>query len=411
MSSCIADVIVRFIVAFATRSLYFASPSPSNVHPISQIAGAMMLLVTAGLLLMSFVRAQHEDPGYPAENLAIVRIDRPTSPRFFLEARERLMRLPGVVAVGGVTDFFVRRSGDQEVTIEGRSFSDAHGRRPRLVVDSATPGYFAAMSIPVVEGRDFADHDLQPGAASVMIITDAMAQRFWPGESAIGKRLTGGSRPPADGRWSTVVGVVSDLRREGLDTSPILSVFVPRILQSMDLTVRSSVRADTLIPSIRRELRALDASLPLGSITTAERRLAAQLASRRFEMQALIGFAVLSLALAGAGLYAMLAFQVGLRTREIGVRTALGAAEPAIVGMFVGGGLRLACIGIAIGAAAAASGARLLQTFLYETGALDARSYFAAAAVILAVTSLAAWWPARRAARISPTIALTQATE
>jgi len=179
----------------------------------------------------------------------------------------------------------------------------------------------------------------------------------------------------------------------------------------MDLTVRSSVRADTLLPSIRRELRALDASLPLGSITTAERRLAAQLSSRRFEMQALIGFAVLSLALAGAGLYAMLAFQVGLRTREIGVRTALGAAEPAIVGMFVGGGLRLACIGIAIGAAAAASAARLLQTFLYETAALDARSYLAAAAVILAVTSLAAWWPARRAARISPTIALTQVLE
>ena len=170
---------------------------------------------------------------------------------------------------------------------------------------------------------------MRPGAAPVVIVTDAMARRLWPGESAIGKRLTGGPRPPQDGRWSTVVGVVSDLRRERLDTAPILSVFMPRLLQNMDLTIRSATRADVLLAAIRQELRSLDPTLPLASLTTAERRLDAQLSSRRFESQALGAFAAVSLALAAAGLYAMLAFQVGLRTREIGIRAALARLSQA----------------------------------------------------------------------------------
>ena len=312
-----------------------------------------------------------------------------------------------MVGVGGITDFFVRRTPDQEVTAEGRALRDADGRLPKLVIDSVTPGYFSAMAIDLREGRDFDERDVRPGAAPVVIVTDAMARRLWAGESAIGKRLTGGPTPPQDGRWSTVVGVVSDLRRERLDTEPILSVFMPRLLQNMDLTVRSATRADVLLPAIRQELRSLDPTLPLASLTTAERRLDAQLSSRRFEMQTLVAFAAVSLALAAAGLYAMLAFQVGLRTREIGIRSALGAAEPAIVAMFLGGGLRLAGIGIALGAAAAAASAKLLQNVLYQTAALDAVTYLGAAGVILIVAVGAAWWPARRAARVSPTIALT----
>ena len=378
-----------------------------NALVVAQVAGAMALLVTATLLAASFVRAHDEDPGYRAAGLAIVRIDRPVSPRFFLDAKERLTRLPGVAGVGGITDFFVRRSPDQEVTAEGRALRDADGRLPKLVIDSVTPGYFSGMAIDLREGRDFDERDVRPGAAPVVIVTDAMARRLWPGESAIGKRLTGGPRPPQDGRWSTVVGVVSDLRRERLDTAPILSVFMPRLLQNMDLTIRSATRADVLLPAIRQELRSLDPTLPLASLTTAERRLDAQLSSRRFEMQTLVAFAAVSLALAAAGLYAVLAFQVGLRTREIGIRSALGAAEPAIVAMFLGGGLRLAGIGIALGAAAAAASAKLLQNVLYQTAALDAVTYLGAAGVILIVAAGAAWWPARRAARVSPTIALT----
>ena len=394
-------------VAFGSRSAGPGRLRVQNALVVAQVAGAMALLVTATLLAASFVRAHDEDPGYRAAGLAIVRIDRPVSPRFFLDAKERLTRLPGVAGVGGITDFFVRRSPDQEVTAEGRALRDADGRLPKLVIDSVTPGYFSGMAIDLREGRDFDERDVRPGAAPVVIVTDAMARRLWPGESAIGKRLTGGPRPPQDGRWSTVVGVVSDLRRERLDAAPILSVFMPRLLQNMDLTIRSATRADVLLPAIRQELRSLDPTLPLASLTTAERRLDAQLSSRRFEMQTLVAFAAVSLALAAAGLYAVLAFQVGLRTREIGIRSALGAAEPAIVAMFLGGGLRLAGIGIALGAAAAAASAKLLQNVLYQTAALDAVTYLGAAGVILIVAAGAAWWPARRAARVSPTIALT----
>ena len=394
-------------VAFGSRSAGPGRLRVQNTLVVAQIAGAMALMVTATLLSVSFVRAHEEDPGYRADGLAIVRIDRPVSSRFFLDAQDRLTRLPGVAGVGGITDFFVRRTPDQEVTAEGRALRDADGRFPKLVIDSVTPGYFSAMAIELREGRDFDERDVGPGAAPVVIVTDAMARRLWPGESAIGKRLTGGPRPPQDGRWSTVVGVVSDLRRERLDTAPILSVFMPRLLQNMDLTIRSATRADVLLPAIRQELRSLDPTLPLASLTTAERRLDAQLSSRRFESQVLGAFAAVSLALAAAGLYAMLAFQVGLRTREIGIRAALGAPESGIVAMFLGGGVRLAGIGIALGAAAAAASAKLLQNVLYQTAALDAVTYLGAAGVILIVAVGAAWWPARRAARVSPTLALT----
>jgi putative ABC transport system permease protein len=374
----------------------------------TQIAGAMTLLVAAVLFAQSFLRVRAEDPGYPATHLVIARIDRPASPRFFLETRERLERLPGVIAVAGITDFFVRRAPDQQVTIDGRNFADADGRLPKLVFDSVTPGYFHAMDITLPEGRDFEDRDLQPNAEPVAIISGGMARRFWPGESPVGKRLVGGNSPPEDGRWITVVGVVNDMRREGLDAAPILSVFVPRLLQTMDLTIRTATPADALIPAVRQELRSIDPSLPLSSITSAEAKLADQLGVRRFETQAMVAFAAMALVLAAAGLYALLAFQVTVRTHEIGIRAALGAQRGAIVAMFVGRSVRLASVSVGAGIAGAISIARLLQSQLYETAAVDVPSYAVAALVVLAISACAAWWPARRASRVSPMTVLRE---
>ena len=380
-----------------------------NVLVTAQIAGAMTLLVAAVLLAKSFIRVQAEDPGYPAENLLIVRIDRPASPRFFLEARERLSGLPGVVAVGGITDFFIRRNPDQQVTIEGRAFAGADGRLPKLVMDSVTPGYFRAMRIELVEGRDFEDRDLERGSPPVVIVNQAMARRFWAGESAIGKCLVGGAVPPKDGRWATIVGVVEDMRREGLEVAPILSAFVPALLRSMDMTIRTETSVDALIPVVRQEIRSIDVSLPLPSIVRADARLEERLGSRRFETEALVAFAVIALLLATAGLYASLAYQVALRAREIGVRSALGATQRTIVRMFVRRGLRLAVLGIILGIAGAASLAKVLQGLLYETPAVNAGSYLIAASVVVLAAVFAAWWPARRAARVSPMTVLRDA--
>lgn len=373
-----------------------------DVLATAQIAGAMTLLIGAVLLARSFLRVQAEDPGYAAANLIIVRIDRPSSPRFFLDARARLGALPGVVAVGGITDFFIRRNPDQQVTIDGRAFADADGRLPKLVMDSVTPGYFRAMGIELVEGRDFEDRDLEPGLSSVVIVNHALARRFWPGESAIGKRLVGGGSPPKDGQWATIVGVVKDMRREGLDVAPILSAFIPALLRSMDMTIRAAGEIDALIPLVRQEIRSIDASLPIPSIFTADARLDERLASRRFDTAALVAFAAIALLLAAAGLYASLAYQITLRTREIAVRSALGADRPAIVRMFVGKGLRVGLLGIALGIAGAASVAKLLQGLLYETPAVSASSYLIAASLIVVVALLAAWGPARQATRVSP---------
>jgi putative ABC transport system permease protein len=258
------------------------------------------------------------------------------------------------------------------------------------------------MGIEVIEGRDFEDRDLEVGAPSVVIVSRAVARRFWPGESAIGKRLVGGSAPPADGRWSTVIGVAQDLRREGLDVAPVLASYIPAMLRRMDMTIRVAGEAETRIPAIRRELRALDSTLPVPSIITAEDRLSQQVGPRRFQAQAVGAFAVVALAFAVAGLYAALTYQVALRRREIGIRTALGAPRPAIVRLFVRDGVVLTLVGAAFGVTGALLLGRVLQSLLYETAAIDVRSYLIAACAVVGVATLAAWGPARLASRINP---------
>jgi putative ABC transport system permease protein len=386
-----------------------------DVLVAAQVAGALMLVVGATLFAQSFLRAQNEDPGYPAGNLVIVPLDlpraryagRPLVAAFFRQAEERITRLPGVVAVGGVTDFFISRNADQWVTVEGRSPGREAGA-PRLAVEGVTPGYFRGAGIDLVEGREFEERDYEEGAANVYIVNETLARWFWPGQSAIGKRLAGGETPPKDGRWATVIGVVRDIRRESLDTAPIMLGFIPAFPRTMDLTVRVAGDAAPLVGAVRNELRAIEPTVPFTQIFTAKGRLSERLDGRRFETQVLGVFAGVALLLAGVGLYALLAYQVALRTREIGIRSALGAQQGSIVGMFLGRGLRLAGLGAVIGMGGALSVARLLQSLLYETPAINLPGYLTAAAFMLIVAGLAAYVPARRAANVSALTALRE---
>ena len=380
-----------------------------------QIAGALMLLVAAVLFAQSFFRAQGEDPGYPAEKLLIVDLelprnrypDRPAVVAFFRQAQDRIGRLPGVVAVGGITDFFIRRNADQWVTIDGRAARRDEGA-PRLAIEGVTPGYFRAVGIELLEGRDFDERDYEAGAPGVVIVSDTLARKFWPGGTAVGKRLVGGETPPKDGRWSTVVGVMKDMRREGLDITPILGAFIPAFPRGMDMTIRASTGVDNLIPAVRREIRAIDAALPVPHVVSAERHLSERLGGRRFETQALGLFAAIALLLSAAGLYALLAYQVALRTREIGIRSALGASRMAIVVMVLGKGVRLAAAGVTVGLAGAAAAARVMQSLLYETPAVNASSYAAVGGFVIMLAAMAAWLPARRAAGVNPMTALRE---
>jgi predicted permease len=380
----------------------------------AQIAGALVLLVGAVLFAESFMRAQAEDPGYAADNLMIARIELPrTYPdgaswaRFFNEASGRLKTLPGVVDVGATMDFFMRRNGDQAVTVEGR-LVDPNAPRQRLTIEGVTPGFFDVAGIELVEGRMFDERDLAPGAAPVFIVNELMARQLWPGESAVGKRMVNGRQPRKDGRWDTVVGVVRNVRREGLDLQPFLTAYNPIYLRSYDLVIRASTSVNDLIPSVRRELRAMDGSVPLPQITTARSRLSERLSGRRFQVQVLGLFAAIALVLAAAGLYALLAYQVTMRTREIGIRSALGADRRSIVRMVLTHGVRLAIAGVLVGVVIAASGARLLQSLLYNTQAIEASSYAGAAIAMLLTAAAAACIPALRAARVSPMTALRE---
>ncbi len=261
------------------------------------------------------------------------------------------------------------------------------------------------MGIELLEGRDFDERDYAPGAPGVFIVSAALARQFWPGESAIGKRLTAGASAPSDARWNTVVGVVDDMRREALDVAPIMGGFIPAFPRTMDLTIRAANGA-ALTAAVRRELRAIDPALAIPVVVAADDHLAQRLGGRRFESQALGLFAAIALTVAAAGLYALLAYQVTLRTREIGIRSALGADRRAIVNLILRKGMALTLGGAAVGLAGAAAGSRVLQSLLYETAAISAPSYAAAGCFVLIVGGLAAWLPALRAARVSPMTAL-----
>ena len=401
--------------AFATRDQTGAPRGRlQDVLVTAQIAGTLALLVGALLFARSFIRAQAEDPGYPAGHLLIVRVDLPREPykdrealgAFVREASERIGRLPDVIAVGGITDFFIRRNADQWVTIKDRIDAREQGA-PRLAVEGVTPGFFRAAGIDILEGRDFEDRDCQPGAPGVFIVSESLARRFWPGESALGKQIVGGETPPKDGRWNTVVGVVKDMRREGRDVTPILGGFVPSFLRGMDLTIRAARPVDgALTAAVRQEIAAINPSLPVARMATAEGRLSERLDTRRFESHVLVAFAAMALLLSAAGLYAVLAYQVALRTREIGIRSALGADRRTIVAMVLAKALRLAGAGAAVGVLGAASASRVVQNLLYETAAMDLASYAAATVFVLLVAVAAGGLPALRAARVSPITAL-----
>jgi putative ABC transport system permease protein len=368
----------------------------------AQIGGTVVLLVGAVLFAQSFLRAQREDAGYAPKDVLIVHIDRPSVRGFFSEAQQSLARLPGVVAVGGIKQFFLRRNPDQRVTIEGGE-QTAAAAAPRLSIDAVTPGYFRSMGIELVEGRDFDARDLQRPGVRISIVNETMARRFWPGRSAIGKRWIGGQSPPKDDRWSTVIGVVKDMRREGRDIAPIASAFVLDVFSgNFDLTVRASAGAESLIPAVRREIHAIDRSLPTTEVTTAEAYLSDQLGIRRLETQLLSIFAAVGLLLSGAGLYASLSYQVATRSPEIGIRLALGAHRRSIVLMFVGKAMQLSLAGMLLGIMGAAAAAKVLQSLLYGTRAFSPGGYAGAAALLAMAMVLAAWLPARRAASVDP---------
>ena len=383
---------------------------------VAEIALAVMLLAGAGLLIRSFQRVQATNRGFDSGNVLLLQVDLPGTydnaakmHAFYTEATRRIRSLPGVLAVGAVSDFFIHRQPDYHVAVEGQPAKREEDPAPPLTEDQVVPGFFEAMRIPLLRGRLLQDSDLTAGAPPVIVINEEMARRFWPNQDPVGKRLKYGLDPGSKNPWKTVVGMVSDMRRQRLDEPAIPYMFQPGINRQMDIAVRTLNDPERSRAAIRAEMNAIDPAVPPYGIVTVEQRLGRTVALRKLQTLLLAGLAAVALALAVIGAYGVIHQSVAARTQEIGVRMALGANASAVLRMVIVGGMTPAAVGLVLGLMGSLMLSRTLSTFLYETNALDPAIYAVVTLTLLAVTTLACLAPALRAARLDPMRALRRA--
>ena len=380
---------------------------------VGQFALSLMLLAGAGLLLRSFAEVLRVRPGFDASGVLAARVTLGGSryepdeaqQRYWSDAMRRVSELPGVESVGAISDPPLQGFSDWSYNIEGyqpgagESFPDDQLRH-------VTPGYFRSMRIPVHQGRDVAVGD-DARAPLVLFVNEAWVRRFFPGQDVIGKhiRLGNDKAPPR-----SIAGVVGDSHDMGLDAPTPPMLFAPQAQLAtarMTLMVRASGgRPESVAQSVQGALMDLDRSQPSDWITPFEQRIEGALAPRRFPLQLLGIFAALALVLSALGIYGVTAYGVTQRTREIGVRIAIGAQQSQVLRMVMLGAVKLAAAGVALGLCGALLGARLLSSQLYGVGARDPVTYAAISALLTAVALLASWLPARRATRVDPMIAL-----
>jgi putative ABC transport system permease protein len=386
---------------------------------VSQVAVALVLLVTAGLLVRSFVRLQAVDAGFRADHVLTMRLTLPQGryaedgqvAAFYDELLRSLSRLPGARSAAAISN--LPMGGDNasaSFAIEGLQVGTGE---PSPHGDShiVSHEYFATMGIPVLRGRPFEPRDGREGA-KVAIIDQVLADRYWPGGDPIGRRMAlyfeGSAERPA---WREIVGVVGHVRKYGLDGRIKEQYYVPAPQlprRSMFLVLRTAGDPGSVAAAARAAVRDLDADLPLFQVRTMERVVEETLVGRRFAMLLMSLFAALALLLAAVGLYGVISCSVAQRTREIGIRMALGARGGDVVRMVVRRGLALAAIGLALGLAAALAVTRLLSSLLFSVRPTDPLTFVSLAALLLAVAGVASFLPARRAARVDPIEALRE---
>ncbi len=387
----------------------------------AEIAVSVLLLIGAGLLLKSFAGLLRMDPGFDPTDVLTLQIELPETrypeahqpPAFYAELYSRLAALPGVEAVGGI--FLLPLSGmhaSASFVAEGQAKPGDGEARWVASLRPVGPDYFRAMDMRLVSGRRFTAGDTGQ-TLPVVIINETMARTFWPGEDPLGRKVTFGVDFGTTGAVPEVsreiVGIVGDDRHSGLEKAPAPALYVSQLQTSwrdMTLVIRSALPPDTLALQARREIGSLDPDLPVSEIKTMEQCLVDSLAQPRFYAASVAALAALALALAMVGLYGLIAFSVGERTRELGIRMALGAGKSQILRLVLREALLLAVVGVAVGLGAAAFLSRSLGSLLHGITPTD-RAVFLGVPVLLAAVALAAsYLPARRATRIEPREAL-----
>jgi predicted permease len=379
----------------------------------AQIAAAAALLIASGLLIRSFISVLQVDPGVATTNLISLATQVPPGTRtpeqrtaFYTKAKESIRAVPGIRDVAAVTRLPM---GGQHLTswisIEGRPATNAD--KPEVEYRGCTPNYFDVAGIPVIRGRAFTEAD-RPGA--FVVINETAARRYFPNEDPVGKRIAIGQLA-SDSPWTTIAGVVGDIRHFGLDVEPRPELYRPYAYNPMFspvVLVRTSDESAATVSALMAAVRAASPDSPVYNVYRMRELVAKSLQQRRFLMWLLMAFAAAAALLAAIGLYGVIAESVLQRTREIGVRVALGASPSGVLRLIVGEATRLAVLGVAAGCVAAAVLSRLMVSLLFRVHGLDPISFIAAPLLLAAVAIIAALIPARRATRVDPVIALRQ---
>jgi putative ABC transport system permease protein len=379
---------------------------------ISQVSLSVVLLVGAGLLINSFYRLLRTDPGFAPENLLTMEYRLPKNKyakgeeqwEFHRRVVERVREVPGVqsaAVVGGLP--FSGNGGSTIFTLPDRPLPP-RGKEPRALLNRAGDGYFETIGIPLLRGRFFTEQD-KPDAPVVVLINQAMAQTYWPGQDPIGKQV----QIPEEKITASIIGVVGDAKQFELGERQRPQIYSyysqsPNIFAT--LVVRTNVEPMSLADTVRAAVWAVDKDQPVWKIRTVESLLERNVAPRRFVMTLMAVFAGLALLLTAVGLYGVISYSVSQRTQEIGVRMALGAQARDVLALIIKQGMKLTLVGVAIGVAASFALTRVMASLLYNVSATDPLTFISAALVLACVAFLACYIPARRATKVDPMIAL-----
>jgi putative ABC transport system permease protein len=381
---------------------------------VVEMAASLVLLSGVGLMIQTLLHLQAVNPGFQTKRALAMEIELPTDSKyrqtaeqaeFFRRAFDEVQRVPGVQSAGFVECLPL----DEENTwrnfqVEGRPVP-APGQQDRAEYRRVGGSYFETLSIPVLEGRTLNQRD-DAKAPVVAVVDQALARRYWPGESALGKRLRidDGQREPRE-----IVGVVGGVRHFGLDQAISPLIYVPEEQQPtyrMSLVVRTGFEPATLVEALKKAIWRVDATQPVYKVRTMDQLLSGAVAVQRMTLDLLGAFAVAALLLAAVGTYGVISYSVAQRVREIGIRLALGARQTSVLRLVLGQTLRFVLLGIGLGLAGAYVLTRSLSSILFGVPPTDPLAFGGAALLLIMISLAAAYWPARRATRIDPTCAL-----
>ena len=396
-----------------------------SVLMASEFALALILLVGAGLMIRSFIALRAIDPGLDPHNVLTMVVPVAGSSEaapekraiFYEQLLQRVQSLPGVVSASAINHLPL--AGDEwgrTFHVEGRPLAQ-RGDAPEATYRVVFPGYFRTMDIPLLRGRDVGEGD-NLDAPAVVVVNEFLANRYWPGEDPIGKRITLDDPKRDSVSWITVVGVVKNAIQGDWTASEHEEIYLPFLqnrsylegegahLAYQTLVIRTSSEAAALAPAVRKAVWSLDSNLPVSEVQTMDAVVARATAQQRFNLFLLAIFAAVALVLAAVGIYGVMSYSVSRRTHEIGLRMALGARPGDVVGIVVGQAMLLAVIGACVGFVGALALGRFMSSFLYGVQPSDPLTFLAMSIVLGVVALAASYIPARRATRIDPLLAL-----